>query len=211
MTKDKNVYPMTNLVGKNKPNKKLKVEPTLAPKSDILAELPKPLLEMSKAIMMDDNNWHKSFSEMKRSPESTPCQRFWSQSHYYRAVLSYSCLATLKGSSKSISNIAKDTGMSIQQAMKIANEAEDAGYIIQYNKGNASLATTVAATDWQLIDYIHRYVIRRLFFWYEVRADYSTEHFHDEFIEPLLNDQNEMDAFREVMNSLAQKALETED
>jgi hypothetical protein len=211
MNKKQNIYPMSNLVGKNEFNKKAKVEPTLTPKSDILSELPRFLLEMSKAIMIDDNNWHKNFSETKRSPNSSACQRFWCQSHYYRAVLSYSCLATLKGSSKSISNIAKDTGMSIQQAMKIANEAEDAGYIHQYNKGNASLATTVAATDWQLIDYIHRYVMRRLFLWNEVREDYSTDHLHDKFIEPLLNDQNKIDAFRDMMNNLAKRAIETED
>ena len=177
------------------------------PASKVFDEVPRYLQMWGRAVIKDDIDWHRSFAETKRSPNSTRAQKFFSQSHYYRASLSYACFATLKNSAKTISSIAKDTGMSIQQAMKIANEAEEAGYFYQWNKGNPKFNTSIAATEWITIDYLQRYVVKRIFNWYDLTQDFSLRTLEEEFTAKLAYNMEEMDKLNSKLNALRERAI----
>ena len=181
MTKDKNIYPMTNLIGE----KKIKTETTdeyvtEAPNlvAPFLRELDIRFVNMCKAIVKDDITIRERQTTLRWSPNSTKAQRFFHQSPIYRGVLDYSVQAKMLGTSSAISYMVSRLGVTYPTITKIVNEAEAEGFITVYNKGDAKEKTAIAAKAWLVMDYMKLYCISRADGWNAVLNTYDTNNFH---------------------------------
>jgi len=211
MTKDKNIYPMPNLVG----GKKIKTEPTdeyvtEAPyfgsaKVDFLNGIDQRFLQMGKALITDDIYIQERLAQIKWDVNSSKGQKFWMQSPNYRGVFNYAIKGSLSGTSYAISYIVSKLALTYPTVTKIVNEAEAEGYIYVYNKGDASEKTAIAAVEWLTIDYLKRYIPYRAEGWNAVMNDFDTNAFHKWWL-TLKTDPKKVNAFAEQINLAEENA-----
>tara|TARA_R100000655_G_C2952624_1_gene187547 strand:+ start:274 stop:927 length:654 start_codon:yes stop_codon:yes gene_type:complete len=211
MTKDKNIYPMTDLVGSKKIKTELTDEyVTNAPyfgsaKVDFLQGIDQRFLQMGKALITDDIYIQERLAQIKWDVNSSKGQKFWMQSPSYRGVFNYAIKGSLSGTSYAISYIVSKLALTYPTVTKIVNEAEAEGYIYVYNKGDASEKTAIAAVEWLTIDYLKRYIPYRADGWNTVLNDYDTNAFHKWWLN-LKADPKKAEAFADQINTAEENA-----
>ena len=211
MTKDKNIYPMTNLVGE----KKIKREPTdeyitEAPyhgsqRVDFLKGIDQRFLNMGKALVADDIYIQERQMQVKWDINSSKAQKFLMQSPNYRGVFNYAISGSLLGTSYALSYIVSKLALTYPTVTKIINEGEAEGYLHVYNKNDASEKTAIAAVEWLTIDYLRKYIPYRAEGWNTVLNDYDTNAFHKWWLQ-LKADPKKVEAFAEQINQAEENA-----
>jgi transposase len=156
-------------------------------KNPVLADVHEHIIAVTKFILTDEIENVKRSRGHPTNPTSTRSQKFWNTSDIYRGVCSFAVLAAVKNTSTRISFIAKELSTSLATISRICNQAEEAGYIEQFNKGgNTSStisidgeieytsATTMRASEWQLGNYIKLFTLWKLKGWSKRRQRYNT-------------------------------------
>ena len=211
MTKDKNIYPMTPLVG----GKKIKTEPTdeyvtEAPfygsqRVDFLKGIDQRFLNMGKALITDDIYIQERLAQIKWDVNSSKAQKFWMQSPNYRGVFNYAIKGSLSGTSYALSYIVSKLALTYPTVTKIINEGEAEGYLYVYNKNDASEKTAIAAVEWLTIDYLRKYIPYRAEGWNAVLNEYDTNAFHAWYL-ALKTDPKRLQAFADQINTAEENA-----
>ena len=209
MNKNKNIYPMTNLVR----GKKIKREPTdeyitnapnYGEKVDFLKGIDQRFLNMGKALVTDDIYIQERATQVKWDINSSKAQKFWMQSPNYRGIFSYAIKGSLTGTSYALSYIVSKLGLTYPTVTKIINEGEAEGYLYVYNKGDAKEKTAIAAVEWLTIDYLRKYVPYRAEGWNAVLLNYDTNAFHKWYV-ALKADRKKAQEFAEQLNKAEEK------
>ena len=209
MAKNKNIYPMPNLVGVKKIKKDVDEYVTEAPsygqqRVDFLQGIDQRFLNMGKALVDDDIYIQERSAQIKWDINSTKAQKFWMQSPNYRGVFNYAIKGSLTGTSYALSYIVGKLGLTYPTVTKIINEGEAEGYLYVYNKNDASEKTAIAAVEWLTIDYLRKYIPYRAEGWNAVLNDYDTNSFHKWYL-ALKADPKRFQAFAEQMNLAEEK------
>ncbi len=163
-------------------------------KNPVLKNVHPHLVAMTKAVLHDEIETVKRSRSHTTNPASTKSQKFWNTSDIYRGVCSFAVQAAIKNTSTRISFVAKELSTSLATVLRICNQAEEAGYIEQFNKGvnGSGNETTIRATEWQLGNYIKLFTLWKLKGWSERRQRFNTMPVYEWFDELSLN-HNEWD------------------
>jgi len=145
-------------------------------KNPVLKDVHPHLISMTKAVLNDEIETVKRARGHITNPTSTRSQKFWNTSDIYRGVCSFAVQAAIKNTSTRISFIAKELSTSLATISRICNQAEEAGYVEQFNKGvnGAGNETTIKASEWQLGNYIKLFTLWKLKGWSKRRQRYNT-------------------------------------
>ena len=208
MAKNKNIYPMPNLVGVKKIKKDVDEYVTNAPNYGetvaFLKGIDQRFLNMGKALVTDDIYIQERATQVKWDINSTKAQKFWMQSPNYRGIFNYAIAGSLSGTSYAVSYIVSKLALTYPTVTKIINEGEAEGYLYVYNKGDKSEKTAIAAVEWLTIDYLRKYIPYRAEGWNAVLNDYDTNAFHRWYV-ALKSDPKKSQAFAEQLNQAEEK------
>ena len=158
-------------------------------KNPVLKDVHPHLIAMTKAVLHDEIETVKRARSHPTNPTSTKSQKFWNTSDIYRGVCSFAVQSALKNTSIRISFISKELSTSLNTISRICNQAEEAGYVEQFNKGinGAGNETTIRATEWQLGNYIKLFTLWKLKGWSERRQRFNTMPVYEWFDDLELN------------------------
>ena len=202
---DKNIYPITNLVGQNEPNTEVGEYHSDAPSlmAHFLRVMDERFVNMCKAIVTDDIHMIEEAQKRKWDPSSTVARKFWLQSPVYRHVLNYAVISAMTGTSVPISYMVTKLGSTYTTIQRIVNEAEAEGYIDVFNKGDSKSKTTISCKPNLLLDFMMCYCIERAEGWNAVLNNFDTNDFHI-WYESMKDDPKKAEMFKESFG----KALE---
>tara|TARA_R100000458_G_C8166895_1_gene168821 strand:- start:56 stop:682 length:627 start_codon:yes stop_codon:yes gene_type:complete len=201
MTKDKNIYAIEN----EKSDEYWSDAPVYGnQKLKYLEVIDKRYLNMGKALVDDDIYIQERLAAIRWDVNSTRAQKFWTQSPNYTHIMNYSIKGSLLGTSFTISYIVNKLGLTFPTVTKIINEAEAEEFIYVYNKGDKSAKTSIAATEWLVIDWLKRYVPYRAEGWNNVLNNYDTNSFH-EWWELVKSNPEKQEKFRAQMDQAVEK------
>ena len=161
-------------------------------KNPVLKNVHPHLVAMTKVVLHDEIETVKRARSHTTNPSSTKSQKFWNTSDIYRGVCSFAIQAAIKNTSTRISFVAKELSTSLATVLRICNQAEEAGYIEQFNKGvnGPGNETTIRASEWQLGNYIKLFTLWKLTEWSKIRERYQTVKGCDWFDELSLNQRD---------------------
>ena len=197
MNKDRNVVSLTEVCD-------IDESPSSSKNLDVLNEIDTEFMRFSKALLSEDINYWKRMKSVQRNPQSHSAQKFWSQSENYRMVLAYAVEASINGRAKALKSIELETNAVMQTLLRIVKDAESAGYLEVFNKGNNSVyyPTSIKATNWQTLHYLQFYIFDKAIYRAEMITGYNLNQFFDEYLPKIMVSNKEIDRFNTRLKNL---------